>query len=193
MNRLITILVFALLAAICLWVAIPTRPPGVPGRPPAPTTGVPPLPAAPVPAAPGPGPAAPGVETAHYRPLDRLNSPDQGIDADLKLLVDLFFHYQVAVKDPSGNPIGDNAEIVRALQGRNRARLAFLPPEHPALNAAGELIDRWGTPFFFHAVSGTRMDVRSAGPDRRMWTDDDVLLPKPPPARPPAPDARAAQ
>jgi hypothetical protein len=41
------------------------------------------------------------------------------------------------------------------------------------VNAAGELTDRWGTPFFFHQVSKAQMEVRSAGPDRRMWTADD--------------------
>lgn len=185
MHRFMSMLIVAALAAICLWIAIPTRPPGIPAhQPPEIPTPVARPGAAPLPRAPAveaaPAPAAQGAEAAYYRPLDRLNDPAQDIEADLKLLVDLFFHYQVAVKDPSGNPIGDNAEIVRALQGRNRARLAFLPERHPALNDRGELRDRWGTPFFFHAVSGTRMDVRSAGPDRTMWTDDDVVLPRAP-------------
>ena len=41
----------------------------------------------------------------------------------------------------------------------------------------GELIDRWGTPFFFHQLSREFMQVRSAGPDRRHFTADDVLWP----------------
>ena len=40
----------------------------------------------------------------------------------------------------------------------------------------GELCDRWGTPFFFHAESAARMEIRSAGPDRRLWTEDDVVF-----------------
>jgi hypothetical protein len=98
------------------------------------------------------------------------------VSNDLRILRDLFFHYQIAVKDPSGNPGGTHEEIVRALQGRNRARLAFVPEHHPALNAQGQLVDRWGTPYFFHALSSTRMEIRSAGPDQKMYTPDDALL-----------------
>ena len=84
--------------------------------------------------------------------------------------------YRIFVKDPSGNPRGSHREIVQALQGRNRARLAFLPATHPALNAQGELCDRWGTPYFFHSLSSERMEIRSAGPDRVFWTDDDAVF-----------------
>ena len=45
-----------------------------------------------------------------------------------------------------------------------------------AINRNGELCDRWGTPFFFHAESAAHMEIRSAGPDKKMWTDDDVAF-----------------
>ena len=67
------------------------------------------------------------------------------------------------------------AEITSALQGRNSAGAALLPRGHPAVNATGELCDRWGTPFFFHAESAARMEIRSAGPDRRFASGDDAL------------------
>jgi hypothetical protein len=44
------------------------------------------------------------------------------------------------------------------------------------MNSNGELMDRWGTPIFFHALSKDQMEIRSAGPDRVMWTADDVIL-----------------
>ncbi len=59
---------------------------------------------------------------------------------------------------------------------KNPLRLALIPPDQPAINRAGELCDRWGTPFFFHAESATRMEIRSAGPDQKMWSADDVVL-----------------
>ena len=52
----------------------------------------------------------------------------------------------------------------------------LLPPDHPAINPNGELCDRWGTPFFFHAESAKKMEIRSAGPDKKMWNDDDVVF-----------------
>jgi hypothetical protein len=84
-----------------------------------------------------------------------------------------------------GNPVGTNAEITAALAGRNQLRLVLLPPDPPAINPAGDLCDRWGTPFFFHAESATKMEIRSAGPDQKMWTDDDlVAAPSSPPPCP---------
>lgn len=73
-------------------------------------------------------------------------------------------------------PVGElNEEIVRRLQGENPRGLAVLPKTHPAINAEGELLDRWGTPYRFHPESSWMMTVRSAGPDKRMWTSDDIL------------------
>ena len=42
-------------------------------------------------------------------------------------------------------------------------------------NERGELTDAWGTPYFFHQLSGTEMEIHSAGPDRRMFTGDDLI------------------
>ena len=93
------------------------------------------------------------------------------------MLARAFVHYQRMVKDPGGNPVGLNAEITRALTGRNRAGLALIPTNHPAIGPQGELVDRWGRPYFFHALSSRHMQVRSSGPDQRMWTGDDVVDP----------------
>ena len=73
-----------------------------------------------------------------------------------------------------GNPVGTNAEIVKSLTGGNEARATYLPQQLQRLNGAGELLDSWGTPYFFHANSATEMEVRSAGPDRTLHTPDDL-------------------
>jgi hypothetical protein len=72
------------------------------------------------------------------------------------------------------NPVGNNAEITKALLGNNLKQLKLEVPVGSQLNADGELCDRFGTPYFFHQLSGTKMEIRSAGPDRQMWTADDV-------------------
>ena len=118
--------------------------------------------------------AAPSVtEISHV--ADTLNSPTTDIRADLRLVSEILDTFRT-IFPHDGNPIGSNAEITAALTGKNKIRFAFIPPTHPAINRAGELCDRWGTPFFFHAESGTRMEIRSAGPDKKMWTDDDAVL-----------------
>ena len=73
------------------------------------------------------------------------------------------------------NPVGTNAEIMKAVMGGNPKGARLGPPENQAINAAGELIDRWGTPIFFHQLSKSDMEIRSAGPDRQMFTEDDII------------------
>lgn len=73
------------------------------------------------------------------------------------------------------NPFGTNAEIMKAVMGGNPKQARLGPPEGQTLNAEGELVDRWGTPYFFHQLSKSDMEIRSAGPDRKMWTEDDVI------------------
>jgi hypothetical protein len=72
------------------------------------------------------------------------------------------------------NPVGTNAEITKSLMGGNPIHATF-SPDVPRLNAKGELIDPWGTPYFFHQISGDHMEIRSAGPDKIMGTSDDIV------------------
>ncbi len=75
------------------------------------------------------------------------------------------------------NPVGTNPEITQALDGGNRRQTHFLNAEDGLrVNGRGELIDSWGTPYFFHQLSGTEMEIHSAGPDRIMWTSDDLVI-----------------
>jgi hypothetical protein len=74
------------------------------------------------------------------------------------------------------NPVGTNPEIARVLAGDNPKQIVFLKEDGNRLNARGELVDPWGTPYFFHQLSGTEMEIRSAGPDKKMWTADDLVI-----------------
>jgi hypothetical protein len=75
----------------------------------------------------------------------------------------------------AGNPVGNNAEITAALQGENPKQINFLKPDGNRVNASGELVDPWGTPYFFHQLSAQQTEIRSAGPDRTMYTADDLV------------------
>jgi len=103
--------------------------------------------------------------------MTRLNSPETLPQDDLSSLSLVLTTYG---KNNGGNPTGENEEITAALLGNNPKRLAYLPAGAPFVNASGQLIDRWGTPYFFHAMKADRTDIRSAGPDRQMWTEDDI-------------------
>jgi hypothetical protein len=106
----------------------------------------------------------------------QLHAPAQSAEEDLHILETLLAFYRRA--HGGANPGGGlNHEFVSALRGANPQRLAVLPPDLPGIDAQGQLLDRWGTAYFFHPVSRAVLEIRSAGPDRKFWTDDDVAPP----------------
>ena len=183
---LLLVLVLLAAAGVRLW---KTRTPAVAAERPevalvpadAPRGGVPP--AQPVPAVPpspvaGPSPApgksaAPSVPPA--APPQAALAPDEvaALDATIDNIKLTLRNYRAAL---GGNPIGNNREITGALLGDNLKQLKLPLPEGSTVNADGELCDRWGTPYFFHQLSKEQMEIRSAGPDKTMWTADDRQL-----------------
>lgn len=99
------------------------------------------------------------------------NLPPQN---DLTLMSRLMDNSQLLLKSAANRPLSANEDWADFLRGKNSAHERFLPDNHVALNTNGQLVDRWGTPLFFHALGGGRFDIRSAGPDRKLWTDDDI-------------------
>ncbi len=73
------------------------------------------------------------------------------------------------------NPVGTNPEITAALMGKNPKQINFVADSSLRVNEKGEMLDAYGTPFFFHQISGQEMEIRSAGQDRVMWTGDDLV------------------
>jgi len=121
-------------------------------------------------------PSSASSPSSESSPLaDELNSPHTTIQRDLQVLSGVLLAWQTNFHE-QGNPVGDNAAITAALTGKNPLNFQFIRRDHPAINDRGEICDRWGTPFFFHALSGTRMEIRSAGPDRQLYTDDDIVF-----------------
>jgi hypothetical protein len=122
----------------------------------------------------------PGVSQAELAkrgsPLaGELNSPDTAPQRDVQILHDLMNQYLTALQRRAGPPVGDDADLVRALTGRNPLKLTVIPPNHPAISKEGRLLDRWGTPYHVHALSSQSFEFRSAGPDRKLYTADDLI------------------
>lgn len=122
-----------------------------------------------------PAPKEPEPPLEQLDMAKELNAPNKTIQDDLHTIESVLLAWQSNFLK-EGNPVGENVEITAALTGKNSLHLAFINPRHPAINANGELCDRWGTPFFFHQLSGTKMEIRSAGPDRKRGTADDAVL-----------------
>jgi len=104
-------------------------------------------------------------------PLEFTNFPPEIVVDHMRIV----FHQYASMF--GGNPVGTNPEITAALHGDNPKGANFIDPEEGMrINANGELVDPWGTPYFFHQLSGTDMEIHSAGPDRIMWTADDIVI-----------------
>lgn len=147
--------------------------PGNENAPAAPRAKAPPVATSPrAPSAVGNPPSEIAAEPASHL-ADDLNVPFGTIRRDLEILNEVFATWQTNFPH-DGNPVGENAEVTAALTGANPLHFAFIPKNHRAINARGELCDRWGTPFLFHQLSGTQMEIRSAGPDEKFGSADDV-------------------
>lgn len=108
-----------------------------------------------------------GIEIA-----SRLHGEDHSAEEDLQTLDELLGLFRLSFNE---NPLaGDNQMVMEALMGGNPGNLVVFPRDHPSLDAEGQLLDRWGTPYFFHALSGQEMEIFSAGPDREFNTSDDI-------------------
>lgn len=94
---------------------------------------------------------------------------------DVRIVGAVLRNYLQSVRGEAVPPLGFNEEIVRALRGANPLGVAFIPARHPAIDVQGRLCDRWGTPYLFHPLAAESIEVRSAGPDRRLFTADDLL------------------
>jgi hypothetical protein len=103
---------------------------------------------------------------------DQLNAQDSPPQRDLEIVGEFIHTYSRAL---GGNPIGDNSDITAALTGTDGHKGRVFPPNHASIRN-GRLIDRWGTPYWFHPNSGSEMEIRSAGPDKELFTLDDVVL-----------------
>ncbi|MAS93755.1 MAG: hypothetical protein CMO55_11240 [Verrucomicrobiales bacterium] len=102
-----------------------------------------------------------------------LHSKDTEPAEDLQILEQVIYSYRQATgSNPEG---GENGAIADRLFGKNEKGVRFLPNREEWVNRDGELVDRWGTPYFFHSVSAEKMEIVSAGPDKELWTDDDVV------------------
>ncbi len=107
----------------------------------------------------------PSIEAS--RSLSKTIEPKRALET----IHELIDHYRFAYQE---NPVGvENFEFTEQLLGKNRLRIVFIDPESEAIQG-NQLVDTWGTPYFFHPLSGQKIEIRSAGPDRQFWTNDDI-------------------
>lgn len=88
--------------------------------------------------------------------------------------VDSLFTALQQYKERTGAyPHGSNAEIAKALDGKNEKNLIILVGKNIRTNSKGEFVDPWETPLRIY-FSGDGVLVRSAGPNRSF--DDTTVV-----------------
>jgi hypothetical protein len=127
--------------------------------------------------------AAPVVQTSSKRDprsidpdiqrlADDLASKEQSPIRDLEIVNEFITLYSKAFQ---GNPIGMNEDITAVLTGHNYTKGILFPPNSPMI-VKGQIVDRWGSPYWFHPSSSTQMEIRSPGPDKNLFTGDDIVI-----------------
>ena len=106
----------------------------------------------------------------HFLSTWQLNAKTSKFNIDVE---NLFVGLQQFKEHVGSYPTGNNADILKALQGQNSKNLIVLVGRKSDLNSKGEIVDPWGTPLRIY-FSGTGILIRSAGPNRRF---DDSTVP----------------
>ena len=99
----------------------------------------------------------------------QLNAKTSKFNIDVE---NLFVGLQQFKEHVGSYPTGNNADILKALQGQNSKNLIVLVGRKSDLNSKGEIVDPWGTPLRIY-FSGTGILIRSAGANRRF--DDSTV------------------
>ncbi len=108
--------------------------------------------------------------------VDYASEASSGKD-DLNLMVAFLDSVFLLIKQRDTADYATNEDLVLFLQGNNSHQSPFLNQKSHALNDEGQLVDRWESPLIFHPVSQKLLEIRSAGPDQKPYTEDDLLWP----------------
>ncbi|MCH1420448.1 MAG: hypothetical protein L7W40_09120 [Akkermansiaceae bacterium] len=96
---------------------------------------------------------------------------------DLAMMAHYIDSVFLLVKERDTADYSTNEDLVLFLHGNNSHRMPFLAKNGSALNGKGQLVDRWNSPLIPHPISRKLLELRSAGPDKIPYTEDDLLWP----------------
>ena len=71
-------------------------------------------------------------------------------------------------------PTGKSIEVIRALTGTNLRKIIFIDWAGRSSDANGRFLDQWNSPFLILFPDTETVEIRSAGPDKRFDTSDDI-------------------
>ncbi|MEO5913743.1 MAG: hypothetical protein ABIS50_05890 [Luteolibacter sp.] len=109
------------------------------------------------------------------RMLGDYGNPDLPPKNDMVIMARAISGFLTIDKQATNRPLSANEEWSAALRGLRPGTEPWISDRPPVFDPWHRLIDRWHTPLFFHALGGRQWEIRSAGPDRKPWTDDDLM------------------
>jgi len=121
-------------------------------------------------------PSPPPTPTAGELLLAGYGDPATPPIEDLRKIQHVATGYFSVIKDSARFPIGGNEDFAAALRGENPNREVFVRAGNPIFSPAGLLVDRWGSPVIVHPEAWRQLALRSAGPDRIPYNEDDLIL-----------------
>ncbi|GHC51220.1 hypothetical protein [Roseibacillus persicicus] len=107
--------------------------------------------------------------------LSSYASPHSTPSSDLTLFKNYLANVFLLVKQRDSRHYSTNEDLALFLLGRQGNQEAYLSEDSKLLNADRQLVDRFGSPLIVHPLSKDQIEIRSAGPDRVPYTDDDLV------------------
>ena len=92
------------------------------------------------------------------------------VDGEMRSFLFAVESYQIMFNGP---PLGTVSNVMQSLLGENRRKVQFLSLSAGSINAKGEFVDPWKTPYQIEINSN--VSIRSAGPNRLFGDKDDVV------------------
>ncbi len=109
------------------------------------------------------------------RALDGYGNPALAPENDVRMMAHMLTTFLTIRKNATDRPLSANGEWSAALRGLRSGTEAWISDKLPVFDSQHRLTDRWDTPLHFHSLGDQRWQIRSAGPDRELWNEDDIL------------------
>jgi hypothetical protein len=115
-------------------------------------------------------------ETPGDKMLESYASTETTPKEDLQWVQRLLNNALIVVKRADTRHYATNEDLANFLRGANPDQQVIVSSNSPIFGTDGRVVDRWGSPLIVHPIKSDRLELRSAGPDRKPWTDDDIIV-----------------
>jgi hypothetical protein len=99
-------------------------------------------------------------------------------EEDLELFHLYIENIFLLIKNRNSAHYANNEDLSNYLRGKNSELKRLIPDNSPIFDQEYRIVDRWGTPLHIHMINNDGMELRSGGPDRQLFTEDDLEWPK---------------